>query len=332
MRKVSLRNLAAHKVRLALTVLSVVLGTAFVAGSFVFTDTLQKTFDSIFENTAQGVDVRVSMEERNTSGVPVEDVDKLAAVDGVRAVAPAVSGQIVLINADGGAVQTGGAPSIGQSYLPPGQAIAEPDTFVEGAPPTQTGQVALNTSAAERAGLKVGDSAKVLAPARGIVDVTLSGIYEGAGSDTGGFIGALFTDEQARGLFTDGQHVEYIDVAGDGVSQTELQQRVEQVFPDLKVQTGDQVREETKAEVDSALSFINYFLLAFGAIALLVGTFIIYNTFSMIVAQRLRELALLRAIGASRAQVGRSVVTEALVVGLIGSIIGLLGGIESPWV
>ncbi len=128
MRKVSLRNLAAHKVRLALTVLSVVLGTAFVAGgSFVFTDTLQKTFDSIFENTAQGVDVRVSMEERNTSGVPVEDVDKLAAVDGVRAVAPpAVSGQIVLINADGGAVQTGGAPSIGQSYLPPGQAIAEP--------------------------------------------------------------------------------------------------------------------------------------------------------------------------------------------------------------
>ncbi|WP_407829822.1 FtsX-like permease family protein, partial [Staphylococcus aureus] len=87
------------------------------------------------------------------------------------------------------------------------------------------------------------------------------------------------------------------------------------------VQTGDQVREETKAEVDSALSFINYFLLAFGAIALLVGPFIIYNTFSMIVAQRLRELALLRAIGASRAQVGRSVVTEALVVGLIGSII-----------
>ncbi len=227
--------------RLALTVLSVVLGTAFVAGSFVFTDTLQKTFDSIFENTAQGVDVRVSMEERNTSGVPVEDVDKLAAVDGVRAVAPAVSGQIVLINADGGAVQTGGAPSIGQSYLPPGQAIAEPDTFVEGAPPTQTGQVALNTSAAERAGLKVGDSAKVLAPARGIVDVTLSGIYEGAGSDTGGFIGALFTDEQAVGLFTDGQHVEYIDVAGEGVSQTKLQQRVEQVFPNLKVQTGDQV-------------------------------------------------------------------------------------------
>src|SRR3546814_19885444 len=102
MRKVSLRNLAAHKVRLALTVLSVVLGTAFVAGSFVFTDTLQKTFDSIFENTAQGVDVRVSMDERTTSGVPVADVAKLAAVDGVRAVAPAVGGQVALLSTDGG--------------------------------------------------------------------------------------------------------------------------------------------------------------------------------------------------------------------------------------
>ncbi|MGC0363055.1 putative ABC transport system permease protein [Rhodococcus sp. 27YEA15] len=327
MRKVSLRNLAAHKVRLALTVLSVVLGTAFVAGSFVFTDTLQKTFDSIFEGTAEGVDVRVSMEERGSGGVPVDDVDKLAAIDGVRAVAPAVTGQVVLINSGGGAVQTGGAPSLGMSYLPPGQAITEPDPIVEGSPPTQSGQIALNVSAAERAGLKVGDSARVLAPARGIVEVTLTGIYQGSGSDTGGFIGVVFTDEQARQLFTDGRHVDYIDVAGTGESPTALQQRIEQVFPDLKVQTGDQVREETKEQVDTALSFVNYFLLAFGAIALLVGTFIIYNTFSMIVAQRLRELALLRAIGASRAQVGRSVVTEALVVGIIGSVIGLLGGI-----
>ncbi len=327
MRKVSLRNLAAHKVRLALTVLSVVLGTAFVAGSFVFTDTLQKTFDSIFENTAQGVDVRVSMTDSNTSGVPIEDVDTLAAIDGVRAVAPAVSGQIVLINADGGAVQTGGAPSIGSSYLPADKAITPPDSYTAGGPPTTTGDIALNASAMEKAGLRVGDQARILVPARGIVDVTVTGIYEGSGSDTGGFIGALFTDEQARSLFTDGKHVDYIDVAGAGLSQTEMQQRVQQVFPDLQVQTGDEVREETKAEVDTALSFINYFLLAFGAIALLVGTFIIYNTFSMIVAQRLRELALLRAVGASRAQVGRSVVTEALIVGLIGSIIGLLAGI-----
>ncbi|MFE7419597.1 ABC transporter permease [Rhodococcus sp. NPDC057529] len=326
MRKVSLRNLAAHKVRLALTVLSVVLGTAFVAGSFVFTDTLQKTFDSIFENTAQGVDVRVSSEERNSSGVPLENLDTIAALDGVRAVAPAVSGQIVLIDSDGAAVQTGGAPSIGESYLPPGQALGEPDEYVQGTPPAQAGQIAVNASAAERAQLAVGDTTKVLVPARGMIDVTVSGIYD-TGNETGGFIGARFVDSQARELFTDGKHVEYIDVAGTGVSQGDLRDEIAAALPDAKVQTGDEVREETKAQVTEALSFINYFLLAFGAIALLVGTFIIYNTFSMIVAQRLRELALLRAIGASRKQVGRSVVFEALVVGVIGSAIGIAAGV-----
>ncbi|MBC2643270.1 MULTISPECIES: ABC transporter permease [unclassified Rhodococcus (in: high G+C Gram-positive bacteria)] len=326
MRKVSLRNLAAHKVRLALTVLSVVLGTAFVAGSFVFTDTLQKTFDSIFENTAQGVDVRVSTEERNSSGVPLADIDTITALDGVRAVAPAVSGQIVLIDSGGAAVQTGGAPSIGESYLPPGQALGEPDEYVQGAPPAHVGQMAVNASAAERAHLAVGDTTKVLVPARGMVDVTVSGIYD-TGNETGGFIGATFVDSQARQLFTDGKHVEYIDVAATGLSQTELRDEIATALPDAKVQTGAEVREETKAQVTEALSFINYFLLAFGAIALLVGTFIIYNTFSMIVAQRLRELALLRAIGASRKQVGRSVVFEALVVGVIGSAIGIAAGV-----
>ncbi|WP_213577109.1 FtsX-like permease family protein [Rhodococcus sp. USK13] len=326
MRKVSLRNLAAHKVRLALTVLSVVLGTAFVAGSFVFTDTLQKTFDSIFENTAQGVDVRVSSAEENSRGIPLADVDTVLAVDGVRKVAPSVSGQIVLIGSDGAAVQTGGAPSVGESYLPPGQALGEADEYLEGTPPAEVGQIAVNASAAERAGLTVGDTTKVLVPARGMVDVTVSGIYS-TGNDTGGFLSATFVDSQARELFTDGEHVEYLDVAGTGLSQTDLRDRIAAALPDAQVQTGDEVREETKAEISEALSFVNYFLLAFGAIALLVGTFIIYNTFSMIVAQRLRELALLRAIGASRQQVGRSVVFEALVVGVIGSAIGIAAGI-----
>ncbi|AOW92027.1 hypothetical protein BFN03_03125 [Rhodococcus sp. WMMA185] len=324
MRKVSLRNLAAHKVRLALTVLSVVLGTAFVAGSFVFTDTLQRTFDSITETTAQGVDVRVSSAEEDSSGLPLTDLDILTRVEGVQAVAPAVSGQIVLIGSDGAAVQTG-APSIGQSYLPPGQAIGEPENYVEGSPPTQVGQIAVNTGAAEQAQLAVGDTTKVLVPARGMIDVTVSGIYD-PGSHTGGFIGASFVDSQARELFTDGKHVEYIDVAGNGVSQAELRDRIAQALPGVKAQTGDEVRAEAKAVVTEDLEFVNYFLLAFGAIALLVGTFIIYNTFSMIVAQRLRELALLRAIGAGRRQVGRSVVLEALVIGVIGSVIGLFAG------
>ncbi|MGW0022249.1 ABC transporter permease [Rhodococcus sp. NPDC003382] len=325
--KVALRNIAAHKVRLLLTVLSVVLGTAFVTGSFVFTDTLQRTFDSIFADVAKGVDVRVGTEQSGASGVPVQDIDVIAAVPGVKAVVPAYSGGVIVLDSEGAAIQTGGAPAEGSAYLPPDRVLGDPETFVAGGPPVAAGQIALNASAATRGDLAVGDATKVLTSSRGIVPVTVSGIYD-IETDTGGYVGALFTEQQARDLFTDGRHVQYVDVASDGsVSPDELRDEVAAALPDLKVQTGAEVTEDVKSDVEQALSFLNYFLLAFGAIALLVGTFIIYNTFSMIVAQRLRELALLRAIGASRQQVGRSVTLEALVVGVVGSALGIAGGV-----
>ncbi|HLS79283.1 MAG TPA: FtsX-like permease family protein [Nocardia sp.] len=333
MRKVALRNLAAHKVRLALTLLSVVLGTAFIAGSFVFTDTLQRTFDGIFADEAKGVDVRVSPEEMQSFGVPLEVVEQVKQTEGVRAVAPAVNGVILLLDPAGEKpVQTGGAPSVGESYLPPDQAVGETETFVEGAPPSRPGEVAINTGGAERADLRVGDRTKVLIPSAGaqqqpVIDVTVTGIYE-VPTDTGGFVGLLFEDAQARELFTDGTHVAHIDIAAaPGVNPDALRDRLAEALPDYAVRNAEQVREDLQAQISEALKFINYFLLAFGAIALIVGTFIIYNTFSMIVAQRLRELALLRAIGASSRQVGNSVVAEALVIGVIGSLLGLAGGI-----
>lgn len=136
MRKVALRNLAAHKVRLALTLLSVVLGTAFIAGSFVFTDTLQHTFDGIFANEAKGVDVRVSPKERQAQGIPNNVVDELAKYPGVRTVAPSVNGPVVLLDPAGKkAVQTGGAPTFGKSYLPPAKAVAEPEKFTRASHP-----------------------------------------------------------------------------------------------------------------------------------------------------------------------------------------------------
>ncbi|WP_454195522.1 ABC transporter permease [Nocardia sp. Marseille-Q1738] len=328
MRKVVLRNLAAHKVRLALTLLSVVLGTAFIAGSFVFTDTLQRTFDGIFATEAKGIDVRVSPKERQAQGVPNNVVDELAKYPGVGTVAPSVNGPVVLLDPAGKkAVQTGGAPTFGRSYLPPEKAVAEPEKFILGVPPARPGEIGLNTGGAERAGLKIGDRTKILIPSQpDPIDVTLTGIYE-IPSETGGFIGVLFDDTQARKLFTDGLHVAYVDLAATGIPGDELRDNLGRDLPGYKVQNGDQVRADLKKEVSNALNFINYFLLAFGAIALIVGTFIIYNTFSMIVAQRLRELALLRAVGASRQQVGRSVVAEAFVIGLIGSAIGLAGGV-----
>lgn len=326
MRKVSLRNLAAHKVRLALTVLSVVLGTAFVAGSFVFTDTLQRTFNGIFDDVAQDVDVRVAAPDENSSGVPLADLDQLRAVPGVSKVEPGITGPIVLLGSDGKAVKGGGAPSLGLSYLPPEQQIGKEFTFRAGTGPSRAGEIALNPGAARLGKLSIGSHTKVLVPFQGILDVTLTGIYD-TDTETGGYIGALFTHQQALKLFTDGKHVGYVDVAGTGVSQRELRDRIARALPALEAKAGEQVRHDVKQNINNALKFINYFLLAFGAIALLVGTFIIYNTFSMLVAQRLRELALLRAIGASRRQVSRSVLLEAALVGLAGSAIGIAGGV-----
>lgn len=326
MRKVSIRNLAAHKIRLALTVLSVVLGTAFVTGSFVFTDTLGHTFHGIFADVAKGVDVQVQQHDEGGSGVPTADIDKIKAVPGVTKVDPQISGQIVLLAGNGKPVQSGGAPTEGLAYADPAQIIGDPYKFVAGQPPTKAGEIALNKGALKLAKLNLGDHTKVLVPNHDTIEVTITGVYN-TKSDTGGYIGALFARDQAMQLFTDGNHVNLVNVAGNGVSQVELKQRIAQAVPGLTYKTGDEVTKETQNDIDTVLKFINYFLLAFGAIALLVGTFIIYNTFSMIVAQRLRELALLRAIGASRKQVNRSVLFEAVVVGLTGSAIGIAAGV-----
>ena len=324
--KVSLRNLAAHKLRLVLTVLSVVLGTAFVTGSFVFTDTLGHTFHGIFADATKGVDVQVSGPDENGRGVPIADIAKIAAVPGVRAAEPQASAQIVLLAADGKPTRSGGAPTEGLAYSDPAQTVGPGYTFIAGTPPTRPGEIALNKGAMKLANLTLGDRTKVLVPSRDAVNVTVTGVYD-TKSDTGGYVGALLAHDQAMQLFTDGSHVNMVNVAGSGLSQDQLKQRLQRAVPGLTYKTGAEVTKQTQDDISTVLRFINYFLLAFGAIALLVGTFIIYNTFSMLVAQRLRELALLRAIGASRRQINRSVLLEAVVVGLTGSVLGIAGGV-----
>ena len=330
MRKVSLRNLGAHKVRLLLTVLSVILGTAFVSGSFVFTDTLKSTFHGLFADTAKGVDVEVTNPQSNSSGVPLDDVAKIRGVPGVGRVQTGVGGPVVLLATTGKVVQGGGAPSIGQAYATPAQTLGDPFVFTSGRAPAADDEIALNPGAVRLAKLSIGRSTKLLVPSHGVMTVTLVGIYS-TKTETGGYVGVVFTAAEADRLFTDGRHVATVDVARSadaaGVSQTVLRDRIAQVVPGLKVRTGAQVLADTQNGINKALSFVNYILQAFGAIAVLVGTFIIYNTFSMIVAQRLRELALLRALGASRRQVSRSVLLEAIVVGLIGSVLGITVGV-----
>jgi putative ABC transport system permease protein len=326
MMSVSVRNLRAHKVRLLLTLVSIVLGTAFVAGSFVFTDTLEHSFDSIFTDTTKGIDARVQPRHGYDPGVPFALVEDIKAVPGVRAVQPEVRAPAVLVNSDGRRVDPGGAPSQAGGWEP--ATVTSPATFVAGHAPTAPDQVAINTGAADKGGIATGDHVKVVLPAHGVQDVVVSGIYR-VKSDTGGYIGVLFSQQQAVRLLTDGAHYSALDIAAErGVTEQQLTQRIATLLPStLEARTGTQVRNDQTKGVTTALSFVNYILFGFGAIGLIVGTFIIYNTFSMLLAQRLRELALLRAVGASRRQIRRSVVFEAGVVGVAGSALGLLGGI-----
>jgi putative ABC transport system permease protein len=328
MRRVSLRNLAAHKVRLLLTLTSVLLGTAFVAGSFVFTDSLQRSFDSIFTTAYQNVDTRIAPRHDYGAGVPTSLVGTVKAVPGVQTVQPEVDAPVVLVDSHGTKVSSGGAPSQAGIWTPPADTVGEIPTFVAGHAPTTVGEVVVNESAAKRGHLQVGQQISVVAPKAGVVHVRLAGIYR-TDTATGGYIGVLFTERQGMSLFTDGNHLAALDIAGKaGVSEQVLTARVAKVLPDdLQAKSGTAVRADAKNDVQTALSFVNYLLLGFGIIALLVGTFIIYNTFSMIVAQRLRELALLRAIGADRKQVRRSVLAEAGVVGVVGSSLGVAGGV-----
>lgn len=342
MRKVSLRSLASHKIRLILTVFSVVLGTSFVAGAVIFTSTVSGAFNSIFDNVAKGVAVQVSSAEPQSPGVPitiVDDLKKNQQALGIERLAVGNTGLVTLADASGRALQTGGAPSVGMSYLPPGQAVGEDVTIAAGRAPERSGEIAVNSEAADKGGLRVGSKTKVVIGA-GLsepLEVTVVGITD-MPSSTGGYVGVLFDQATAAKLFSDGKYVSTVDLAArKGISDTELRDAVDahltkfvaaqgkKVAVDklYQVRTGEQVRDDQKKNIEQFLTIFRYILLAFAAIGLLVGTFIIYNTFSMIVAQRNRELALLRAIGASRENVSRSVLLEALIVGIVGGVIGL---------
>lgn len=326
MRTVAVRNIGAHKVRMVLSILAVVLGTAFVSGSFTFTNTLQQTFDDLIYGTSRGVDAVVQPAEDSLGGLPMSAVDDIEQLPGVRAVDSGVQGPVVLMEPDGTPHQTGGAPSMGLSWSPPEQAVDQSDQIVSGRGPEKTGEIALQDTVAEKVGYSIGDTVTVYEPSRGPIEATLVGEYS---SDlaVGGFVGVYFSAEQAAELFTDGQHVGMITVAGDGsLSQAELAEEIRPLAAGGEVSTGQDWADEQAAQLEQGFTFMNYFFVAFGLIALLVGSFIIFNTFSMLVAQRMRELALLRAIGASRRQVIGSVLVEAALTGLAGSALGVLLG------
>jgi putative ABC transport system permease protein len=327
--KVTLRNLMAHKVRLALTALAVILGVAFVAGTLVFTDTMGKQFDDLFAKTGQDVSVQVRAKKviqtddgTDVPTVPASLADTVARVPGVAKVHGEINGFAALVGRNGKVVGGSGPPQLGVDWYP-----ADPDDAVKsGRGPARAGEVAIDDKAAEKAGLKAGDRTRVLVqgPPQ---DVTVVGILD-RGNLMGATIVAFDQGTAQRLLVKPGRYSDITIAAQSGVSETTLRDRVAQVLPSPSYEaiTGAQMRKDNENEIAKLLSFIRTFLLVFAVISIFVGAFIIFNTFSMLVAQRSRELALLRAVGASRKQVTRAVLGEAIGVGVVGSTLGIAAG------
>ena len=326
MRKISLRNISAHKVRLFLTVLAVVLGTSFVSGAMMFTNALSSTFDEALASSFDGVDVVVSPNgETGTTGIPVEEVEKLREDSRISNVDIQASQSVVLADSDSKAIQLAGGSSLG-IYYPPEEAVASAGDLVEGNAPSGKDEVAVTQAGAEAHDLGVGDSVLVVDSA-GRYEAKISGLIS-LETDSDQTLNLKMEEAGYLERYTDGATVPGVMLAA--AEGTSAQQLVDALSAELgenyQVETGEKLVDEATSMIRDALSFVQYFLVAFGLIALLVGTFIIANTFSMIVAQRLREFALLRALGTSPRQLTRSVVLEAFIVGIFGSALGVLGG------
>jgi len=335
--RVSLRSLLGRKVRLLMSTFAIVLGVSFVVGTLVFSDTLQRSFDSIFASSAGDVVVRPDGQGGGPPGsrtVPGDVVAELAALPGAaRADGQVASIGVYVIDTDDRPVGGFGPPALGQGWSDaPAVDGREGLVIVEGRAPQGPQDVVLDTRTAERAGYAVGDTVPIQTPGeQARVEPTLVGLADFAdGGSLNGATLAAFDAATAQELFLGGQDAwtEVWVTAAEGVSQEELAEQVREVLGgDLEAVTGDEAAESNAADLQEAIGFLETFLLVFAGVALVVGAFLIVNTFSILVAQRSRELALLRALGASRRQVTGSVLVEALVLGLLGGTLGLGLGI-----
>ena len=324
MTRVSLRNIAAHKLRLALTVLAVVLGTAFIAGSLMFTNMLGNTFDSAVSSQFQDVDAVVQTGEGGEPIAP-ELVETLEEDPQVARVNQGGSTTVVAATEDETAIQTGQGSASTQIYYSPDKSVSEAPSIVEGHEPGAVGEAILNKNAAEKYGISLDQKLIVVDPA-GRHDYTIVGLYENELAHAAS-LSFLVTPEMYNEFYTDGRTIPQLTLtAKDGVSAEQLVDALRAAHPEYKVDTGASLADETSKAIKEGLSFVSYFLIAFGLVGLLVGTFLIANTFSMIVAQRAKEFALLRALGSSRRQITRSVTVEAFIVGLLGSLAGIVAG------
>jgi len=327
-----LRGFMQRKLRVLLTGIAIALGVALMAGTYILTDTINQTFAGIFQTANRGHDVVITPNKPfGSKRVPISPITEqtLAQVRRTAGVAEA-AGSIfsvgTLLGADGKRLTTGGAPAFVASEVPK---RFESFSVVHGRFPVNAEEVAIDEATAERESLRIGQQMLVAgaAPAK---RYTIVGVMKFAGGQSfGGASAALLTLAEAQRVAGEQGRYDQIDVAaGPGVTPSELRDRVRAVLPaTMEVRTGAQQAATETSELESNLSFLRTFLLVFAYVALVVGAFIIFNTFSITVAQRTREFGLLRTLGGSRRQIMRSVVFEGLLLGAGGAVIGLLGGI-----
>lgn len=337
MRRATLSSLLAHKLRLALTTLAIVLGVAFVAGTLIYTDTVRSSFDSVFGQISGAVDLSVRGRSRMADAeggdpfanqrpeVPPAVADRIADVDGVDGVERNVEGIAAIIGDDGKPLASGnGPPALG--FNAPIVEELSPTELRRGRYPTADDEVTIDAATADDQGIAVGDTVQIAAngPVRAYEVVGVFGFGDGVDNLAGAPV-SLFSPNHAFDLFsTDGGYTSVDVHADDDTRLDDLRDRIGAVAgSDYEVVDSDELAAESQTAVDEILGFLNTGLLVFAGVSLLVGAFLINNTFAIIVTQRSRELALLRAVGASRAQVLGSVLAEALVVGVLASGVGL---------
>ncbi|OEJ95947.1 ABC transporter permease [Streptomyces thermolilacinus] len=331
--RTALRNVLAHKARLLMTVLAVMLGVAFVSGTLVFTDTLNRAFTKQAAKSYDDVAVAVTSHPSQDSakqepGVSRATLDKIAAVPGVATAVGRVEGFAGVPDPDGRLIGVGWSNK-GANFAPGKDGRDSRYDFVKGSGPVAAGQIALDRETADKGRYQVGDTVRV-ATNGPVAEYRLQGVFttdDGAVSAGGSLV--LFDTQTAQRLFLKPGYFQDVTVtAASGADDTKLLAAIEPLLPEhAEAQTGRALSEEQAKEIEEGMSAFSQVFLGAAAIALFVGIFLIANTFTMLVAQRTKEVALMRAVGASRKQVTRSVLAEAAIVGLVASVAGYLLGI-----
>lgn len=334
----TLKSLLSRKLRLLLSGLAVVLGVMAVSGALFLTDSLGRSFDALFQTVDSNIDVQVNAKPRinpNQAGgrvfaLPIQAnvVDRVAAVPGVKkATGTVVADGARAIGPNGKVISTQGPPRLGVAW----QSDSKLVELRQGHGPEAPAEVAINANLAKQGKFSVGGPIEVVTPTQSKRQFTVVGIfgYPGGRDSVGGETTIAFTEPVAQQLLL-GQTGVYSGInvtAQSGVSPTKLRDDIGAVLgSDYQVRTGKQVAADDSKALQSFIDIIRNFLLGFAGITLFVGIFLIVNTFSILVAQRTRELALFRALGASRGQVLRSVLVEATVIGLVASTVGIAAG------